>query len=523
MGIAQTADQGCGALIRLAGLDPGVLHQFVIGRDPAPMAVAAADVRSRLDDPFAALLADGTFPRTAAEVVDELKRTLGTERSFLLGEGSQIPPADLLFERRSMRFVIALGDPVVDVLVSTFRPASSSVEVMAWDATATGFNYYRTAADGAWVFGGNSADAVREDTEGKGPFESHTSGSLLMKELRFPWVHWHSFAAPVDPAIFAGEPDLDGHRWLRPQGTGDGTLAGADVCELQVAMPSVKRWTSARFASIAAGEAPPRPRRVFEQVLTSPTVNLVSSTTKSGAADQGEPIVLPPQFFVDSETLADAEFLGLAAPPALAVPAEHYRAVMAEFNVRLEDRSGFTRAGDTHFAFVVPERAFEDIEATKASRGLMLTSRLAACLLMVDFANPVFSARRARLLEHVPEQIDLAGGPEAFAEAVAAAIRTTAAQGSAEADFIELWDAGDAWPGACNERLQAYYASLERRLADEPLQAFRDWFLLAESTRRHAADVRQMPIFEFPLLLARSDAPDEPLAMRADGTVGPPT
>jgi hypothetical protein len=522
----QNQDQGCGALIGLAGLDPRSLHRFVIGRDPAPVAMSVAQVNSDLDDPFAALLAGGTFPRTAIEVVDELKRALGTprgiERSFLLGEGSQIPAAELPFGRRTMRFVIALGDPLVDVLVSSVAPASRSVEIMAWDATATGFNYYRTTRTGAWVLGGNSVDAVREDTEGKGPFESHTSGSVVMKELRFPWVHWHSFKARVDPAIFAGIQGLAGHRWVRPRGSGDGTLAGADVCELEVAMPSIRRWTAARFEAIGAGAEPPRPRRVFEQVLTSPTVNLVSSTTARSEAERGAPIDLPQQFFADSEALGDPEFLGLRKPPTLAVPADAYLAVMQEFGVRLEDGNGFTQQGDTHFAFVVPERAFEDIETAKAAVGLLLTERLAACLLMVDFPNPVFSARRERLLEHVPSDGDLSAGAEAFAEKVAAEVLANASNGSPEAEFKELWDAGDGWPDASNQRLQAYYDALERRLSDEPLEAFRDWFRLAEATRRHAANVEMMPIFEFPLLLARSDAADEPLAMRSDATVGSP-
>jgi hypothetical protein len=514
MGIAPVENQGCGALIGLDGLAPDSLHQFVIGHDAAPFAVA--DVGASFDDPFAALLVNGTFPRNAAEVVDALKPSLGTERSFLLGEGSQIE--DLPFEQRSMRFVIAFG---IDVMVSTFHPTSPSVEVMAWDATRTGFNYYRTTRTGAWVFGGNSADALREDSEGKGPFESHTSGSMLMKELRFPWVHWHSpVGAPIDTAIFAGRPGLEDHRWLRPLRDGDGTLEGAEVCELKVAIPSIERWTAARFAAIAEGREPPRPRRVYRQVLTSPTVNLVSSTTLRSDAEQGAPVTLPPQFFVDNETLTAV--LGLAGPPSLSLPADAYRAAIEEFNVRLENRSGFVRPGDTHFPWVVPERGFEDIATVEGALDVMLTRRLAACLLMVDFPNPVFSARRARLLERVPEEIDLGAGAEAFAETVAANLRAAADDGTPEADFIALWDRGDGWPDACNELLNGYYDDLRKRLADDPRQAARDWFLLAEATRREAAEVRQMPIFEFPLLLARSDAEEAPLAMRADGTVGAP-
>ena len=51
----QNQNQGCFALIGLEGLDTRSLHRFVIGRDPAPVALSAAKVKSDLDDPFAAL------------------------------------------------------------------------------------------------------------------------------------------------------------------------------------------------------------------------------------------------------------------------------------------------------------------------------------------------------------------------------------------------------------------------------------------------------------------------------------
>ena len=522
----EITDQGCGALARLSGLPPESLHRFVIGKDARPVPLGAEEIRAQLDDPFAQrLLAEGEFPKTADALIEAFQRAVDrgdaqpVERSFLVGEGSQIPPGELPFGRRTIRFVIALGQPQVDVIVSTSSPASTSIEMMAWDNTRKGFNYYRTTADGGWVLAGNSIDAVRQGTEGKGPFESHTSGSFLMKELRFPWIHWHSSKALVNRAIFDGQPDLEDHRWVRERGDGDGTLADADECEVQVAIPSVNRWTEARFAAMKEATEPVRPTRIFEQVLNSPTVNLISSTTESSKAHRGEAIDLPPQFFVDSETLADPDFLGLTAPPMLRVPADAYLAVMDEFNVRLEDGDAFSRPGDNHFAFVVPERAFEDIAVVKAATGLLLTRRLAACLLMVDFPNPVFSGRRTALLSRVPATLDLAAGPEAVADAIADGIRSSAPQGSPEREFAALWDTGGDWPAACDELLRGYYEKLTERLRSDPRAAFRDWFLLAESTRRHAIEVRKMPIFEFPLLLARSEAPEISLVMRADATV----
>jgi len=510
-------DEGCRAIINLKGLDPNKVHRFIVGRDQAPISILAGE----LHDPFAELLLEEPpFPRSSDDLVSRFQAAIGLgdprgqERSFLVGEGSQIPIGKIPFDSRTLRFVVALGNPEVDVILSAFDPRAASIELMAWDAREKGFNFYRTTEEGAWVFAGNSADAVRPDTEGKGPFESHKSGNFLMKELRFPWVHWQSFKAEVNPNIFEGR--LGGHRWLRKTGDGNGTLHGADVCEEQVAIRSVDRWTAARFDAIKTGMEPLRPRRILEQVITSPTVNLVSSQTTSSAAKNGSPVEIPPQFLVDSETLADPQFLGLDAPPRLLIPPTAYEAVLREFDVRLSDGRSFVQQGDTFFAFVVPVRAVEDIAVVKAAVGTLITERLAAALLMVDFANPVLSAARERLLQHVPIGGDLRAGPEQFSETVAELVRA-AADGGPEKDFIEVWDAGDNWREKANAMLRVYYSALERRLADDPLTAFRDWFQLAESRRRHAKQI--MPIFEFPLLLAESNAPAENLAMRADATV----
>jgi hypothetical protein len=513
-------DESCSALARLSGLNPDALHRFVVGRDEKPMEVSPAD----LQDPFAQLaLREPPPPRTAEEVVVRVQQAVGAEdprgaeRSFLVGEGSQIPVGEIPFAARTIRFVVALGNSEADLILSAFSPTSTSVEVMAWDAVAKGFNYYRTTESGAWVFAGNSIDAVRPDTEGKGPFESHTGGNFIMKELRFPWVHWHSRRADaaIDPAVLEGA--VKDHRWVREAADG-GTLHGAEVCELQVAIPSVNRWTSARFEGIRTGVEPLRPKRIFQQIVGSPTVNLVSSRTKSVSA-QGEPIDLPRQFFVDSETLSDTEFLGLAKLPELVIPSASYKAVLSEFNVRLSDKEvGFQRTGDTFFAFVVPERAFEDIAVVKAAVGQLITKRLAAALLMVDFPNPVFSATREQLLSAVPDARDVGIGPEGFSELIAERIRTTVG-GQARDEFLDTWDAGSKWADSANVRLKNYYGRLHNLLADDPVVAFRDWFRLAESRRRHAAEIKKMPIFEFPLLLAMSSADEETLSMREDATL----
>ncbi|MFP5369900.1 MAG: hypothetical protein ACLGI3_04020, partial [Actinomycetes bacterium] len=208
------SDTSCRAFRRLppAALHPDRIHRFVVGEDRQVRVLDASDAAAELGDPFAThLLLRGIFPRTAGEVLEELDRVvpagdpLRAGFVFLLGEGSQIPmsAATAAVERR-LRFLVArgTGDDGADVLISAFHPDTGDVELMAWDRVHGGFNYYQTVGrSSAWVFGGNSRHALTGPTQGKGPFESHLSGTFVMKELRFPWLHWHSFKANILPSV----------------------------------------------------------------------------------------------------------------------------------------------------------------------------------------------------------------------------------------------------------------------------------------------------------------------------------
>jgi len=517
------ADTSCGVFFSISeALDPEKLHRFIVGEDEAPQAMEAREAAEALGDPFATLvLLRGVFPRTAAEVLDAIDAAtadgdpLRQQMSFVLGEGSQIPvDAETAGLRRSMRFLVTrgTGPQGPDLLMSAFSPDQAEAEVMAWDARSGGFNYYRPVGPSvAWVFVGNSRHALLEPTEGKGPFESHTSGNFLMKELRAPWVHWHSPDANVFPTAFPDGDPLREHPWFtakEPQ--------GALTCELQVAKPGISRWTAARFEALLAGDGSiERPGRILAQILDTPTVNLISSHAE-GTAVGSEPVDLPQTFFVDSEGLC--ETLGLQAPEGFAVGGPIYASSLNSFNVRLSDGEGFERPGDTHFAFVVPEPAFEDSEVLRAAiRVGLITERLAACLLMTDFPNPVFSTRRASLLAHVPGVATVTQGQSGFSQEMADAILGAAPgtpDGSPEREFAERWEAGEEWRVQFGLLLADYYRAVGEGLRNQ--ERFDDYFVLAESRRER---VRGMPISENPLLFARSDAPLTTRAMAADGSV----
>jgi hypothetical protein len=513
---------------RSRGLDDDAVHRFILGSDDRPNKLSRQEARQQLGDRFAQLvLLQGVFPRTAGEVLDAIEQAVPSgdplrQQFFLVGEDTQIAPIPGVRLPRFLRFLATVGEGPggPDIMLSAAGPDHETVELMAWDLEAGGFNYYRTVgASSAWVFAGNSRHALTAPTRDNGPFESHKNGHFLMKELKFPWVHWDSPAARVVPSIFTEEPLLN-HPWvdkLEP--------FGAYVLEKGVAIPAIQRWTKARLEALVSGNSEETPRRVLEQVLTTLTVNLASSQTSSVAAVSGaaSEVDLPETFFVDSDALSGvfglarpSEFLEPARTSQPFVPSSVYAASLETFDVRLTDGAVFERPGDTHFAFVVPERAFEDTDTLRqAIEQEIVSRRLAACLLMVDFPNPIFSQKRERLLEHVPDSAF--GQVGDFSQSVADAIRSSTAAtepGTPEHEFAQLWDVGQNFEGRFNELLQNYYTAFAERLRTQ--EGFDSYMRLAESRRDL---VRDMPIAESDLLFSQTNVPSRERTMRADGTV----
>ncbi|MEX2555167.1 MAG: hypothetical protein WEB06_06000 [Actinomycetota bacterium] len=520
------SDTTCAVFARDVTLDRERIHRFVVGEDAAPTPMTTAEAAQELGDRFATdVLLQGVFPVTAEATVDAIKAAvpdgdpLRDQMTFILGEGSQIPFSQAPALGRSLRFVVTLGATSngppegPDILISVPHPESTGIELMAWDLEAKGFNYYRSMGDPpAWVFAGNSRHALVDPTQGKGPFESHKSGALLMKELKRPWLHWDSSDVHIEATAFAAGDDRRTHAWF----TGK-QIGGAYAFEFEVAKPAMQRWAKARFeALLANGGAIERPARIMEQLLDTPAVNLITSRRESASASASpEPLALPGTFFIDADGLAIVQLEG---PPQFTVRAEVYARSLETFDVKLADGPGFVQDGDTHFAFAVPERAFEDLVVLQKALEIGLVSRrLAACLLMTDFPNPIFSDRRPALLARVPPTAQVTDGGSSFSEEMANAILAEAPDagaGSPEQEFAELWNVGEDFEDQFNALLRDYYEAVNARLASQA--GFDDYFRLAESRRQR---VKQTPIFESPLLFANTNIPPVSLSMQRDGTV----
>jgi hypothetical protein len=478
------------APVALDGLSAPTLLRFVMGRDPHPVPIQPADLPP---DPFARLIlgaGSGPLPQTCRDLLARLDSFNGDpasglpmQRSFVVADGGQIPwspeTADL---ERVFRIAITRSRPQPgsqpDILISTgtlFDSEEMFLQVIGWDPQNGAFQFYERR-DGAWVWAGSSWDSLTPEARGKGPFDSHVNGALNMKELKAPWVHWHSQAAQITNAALAPDDPLRNEPiWIN--------RSPAESYENDIVRPGILRWHAARFqgCTSADGKSLDRLDEFFRQVLGTSTVNLASaSLSNARLATATADIPLPMSFFVNRDALFD--LIGLEPDIDVPrVPPKVYRDTLVRYGVAITDgRHRFP--GDTHFVFVVPEPAFEDNMILK---GLLdrkiLSPRLAASLLMVDFCNPLFSRRRSALLPYVPNSASLVNSGD-FEQQFVAAVQVSA-------------NSQDAlWKRTFEERIENFFSKLTPQMASEA--TFARVFELAESRRR---EFRRRPLAEFRL------------------------
>jgi hypothetical protein len=311
-----------------------------------------------------------------------------------------------------------------------------------------------------------------------------------MKELKLPWMHWHSQSSQIRDDIFApGDPVRQD-----PLYNGPGLKGGEDL-EL-IVRSGTARWTRSRFDKRTVGGSLLNVKEFLRHVAANTTVNLTCSPQQSASLSDTDVLRMPTTFFVNSDCLIDE----LALPATLSrakAPASFYREALSRYAVRLQDGSSVLER-DTHFAFPVPEPALEDQMVLREllARGC-LSRRLALCLLLVDFPNPIFSDKRGSLLEYVPEETLLDGGADFDNRFVAAVKRVAPDKGpdSAEVEFARLWET-PGWEAEFAERVSRYWTAVQSRLLTS--EGFDAFFRLAESRRRQ---FRKRPLAEFGLTL----------------------
>jgi phosphatidylserine/phosphatidylglycerophosphate/cardiolipin synthase-like enzyme len=511
---------------------PNKLHRFVLGLDSQPRLMTPAELET-LEDPFGRLLRSGKpFPLTLQQLLADLDALNGTPNAisnqlvFLVADGGHVSWTSETDElERAFRFAVARGDGDFSLLISSSTAFDSAqdgafLQIIGWDATHEVFHYYERRA-GTYFWAGMSPHALEDATRGKGPFDSHVNGSMVMKELRPPWIHWHAPQAGINEEAFAPDDPLREHPLFKNRVT-------AERLEIEVVRPAIRRWNEARVRKAVGADGVWRHVRHFlRQAITDTTVNLASSDTASRLLTSDVRVRPPFSFFLNRDTLFDT--LGLTSDQIeltdIAIPGSLYLECLTRFDVHRSDGS-IRLDGDSHFAFLTPEAAFEDTHLVEAMvQSGLLSRRFVACLTMTDFTNPVFSDRRSALLRYVPDEVSDANPAQAMETQFVKAVRdaaATGANGAAQADspereFLSNWDTQDFEP-IFIQRIADYCQALAAGMTDP--EVVDGWFRLMEYRRRR---FRRRPLAEFSLTTPRTNIPENapPLRMNLQGTVEP--
>ena len=236
-----------------------------------------------------------------------------------------------------------------------------------------------------------------------------------------------------------------------PLGDRQRTRTGRETCEIAVAKPG--------HPALDEGPVRPAPGRTAASSTTpagswprcsaTPSVNIVDRAPgRAAASPPASPSSCPRRS--SSTPRALTEILGLPAAAARSpFPGEIYRRNLTDLPGAAGRRAGL-RARRATPTSPSPCPSAPSRTRPCCSEALdvgLLSRRLAACLLMTDFPNPVFSRAGAALLAHVPARAHgrstaTSAFSDEMGDAIAAAAPATP-EGSPEREFAARWDRGD--------------------------------------------------------------------------------
>ncbi|MBA2368049.1 MAG: hypothetical protein H0V82_03390 [Candidatus Protochlamydia sp.] len=526
-----------------SSLETDTLYQFIMGKDAEPIKMSLESIHENLNDLFSKILT-APFPLTLIDVIQKA-RTIFQEnlsieaekklvskgkstniKIFRVAEGGMIRTSgpEQPQPKRTYRITVTLragGEANPDIFISTSARIDNTkdfLQVMTWDKVSRVFNFY--ARDkGTWIWVGNSQHALEPLTRGKSPFCGHVNGAPIMKELELPWSNWQSSLATLDDSILPPDSPLIKKYPFLDDKTEEGM---ADDLEIFI-KGGIDLWNTARIdRSLTNNELNLSHIDYFmRQLLSTTTVNLISSPHPGH--EEEETMVLPITFFLNTKIF---DILGFDGPfNHIITTRDFYKNCLKKYESTLESE-GFKQLGDTYFPFLVPEPTQEDKNLLQVLLNKKIISiRLAACLLMVDFFNPIYSVSRESLLKYMPHELQRKTKEKDFSslledkiiEAISLS-QNAKISGTPEFEFLQNWNIAqddDELRDLLNRRIIEYLNRVAFLANTE--DGFDNYFLLAESRRYQ---FKQTPLFEFELTLANTNIQaSSPLEMLADGTV----
>lgn len=454
-----------------AGVDQSdaLLFSTVIGIDTEPRPMDSSEINGLGDAFTKRFLLKGIVPLTLRDLLEGIDALDGDEvlpdrRVFLVAEGGRhrlSNPAFPLNARLVFTWSPAFSRPVLFLsTVPSLDDQTALLQLVAWSESDTTFHFFERR-EGRWTWAGNSMTAFDDRARGKGPFDSHINGGLVMKELKAPWAHWHSQSSSIPFELLDGT-DFGKHPAMS-------AIDGAELLE-NLVKAGVRHWTRSRIAKRTQNNQIALPRELAQHLTHATSANLVGATV-SYPPPQGEEFTLPASFFLDVDTFrAVDKRLGVTTSilPTIAIEVspEDYLGAIGELDIGVVAANGTRVPGDTTFCFVVPERAFEDVTVVdRMLRDELLSARLALCILMVDFSNPVRSPQREALLRHFPQaQVALSA---ATLDAPFLASVQANAGAPIEDEFLSYWNDPDI-VGRARSELASFSGAVSQLASTSP-------------------------------------------------------
>ncbi|NET08446.1 MAG: hypothetical protein F6K09_01725 [Merismopedia sp. SIO2A8] len=506
------------------------------------------------------ILRQGKFPKEvkdSQEAIAQVNSSL-TQEIYLVAEGGQIPLSVApRHGNRNPRLVITWkGDEILSTLLSA-SPGSTTgfLQVIAWDSKKSKFNYYELNNNNNWSWAGDSSHARQWQFIGKGCFDCHHNGSVIMKEFKRPWNNWESQLANIDlsvlPQIIAQDPNLR-------------NLTGAEVLERDInggVSQYYNKWLDSHISEDlkTVTEVP----ELLRHLITTTSVNFESNLANIGSL--GVMVTPPKNFFLFDDALskvAENELgePGYNFPNTISFDTNKFNRIIGSkgFSLRQCQRKWSTdkcipgtveyeQEVTTFHPFFIPVPSNEDTFVIKKLINFqvnrqnqrnninLITDKFAAAILMVDFQNPIFSPVRSSLQAYAKKldqaTIDNEGVsniPTLFAAEIEVAVKAQPPclvekldSCSAEQQFINTWHLPDAtWKEQVNQRIQSYLNGVANQITNG--SGISDYVDLSISRKRQFASIEPINnLFEFSLLLPQSNLPENAslLQMQSDGKV----
>ncbi|MDO5980569.1 hypothetical protein [Flavivirga spongiicola] len=490
-----------------------------VGLDSPPFLMEMHEIE-KLGDMFTKeILLKDKKPLTLEQLVDEIERLDGfsaiNRKMFLVAEGGQFKielPSFSLNARLVFTWQKSNSSPP-DFLLSTVPSTNkkdSLLQLISWSESDNSFHFFERKAN-IWGWAGNSFTSLNPPTRGKGPFDSHINGGLVMKELKFPWAHWHSQSNSIPREVFEHDSEFNSHVLFSK-------VDGAEHLE-NIVKTGIRRWTKSRINNDIKNSKTVNILSYFRQILTPTSVNLVSTSINFDNVEEKE-IGLPSSFFFDIDVIEFAAFtinptLDIVPSDRITISGSLYKKVCDILNMEVKSNDGITSfEGDTHFCFLVPERAFEDIEVCRQLvERKLLSPKMLLVLIMLDFTNPVESLHRKKIMKYCPDEINT-NEEYALDKVIIKKIESSESnQDSPESELIRYWTSPDLL-GLVKSELDIFMRGIQEKVVDK--NYLKNLVILAEYRK---SLFRKRKLNEFVSTISQLGTSNTPLTLTKIGKI----